>query len=262
MVKGKRNIAQLPFQIPKHSLPKCPASSKFTPPVACKSSFSGAIERIDGSQSLSSFASEFVNKLDEERWKTLVQKCSSDNLPKPLPFISANALTDEEQLKLIDALQKKLKTKQQEGQVLMVAGVLLKQNVFTTTALPSVLKNLIENKCYKLLHVFVKSSVTLIMDDVFVSIAKFVLEYVLTVNYDYLYELFRLKDEQSLELFVELVGKGFTSVSLREQFAKQFTPKEAVQLLNLGVNVLDQKASNDAICEKVCKQLFCKIISS
>ena len=176
VMKGKRNVAQLPFQLPKHSLPKCPASSKFTPPVACKSSFSGSIERIDGSQSLSSFASEFVNKLDEERWKTLVQKCSSDTLPKPLPFTSANALTEEEQLKLIDALQKKLKTKQQEGQVLMVAGVLLKQNVFTTTTLPSVLKNLIESKCYKLLHVFVKSPATLIMDDVFVSITKFALE--------------------------------------------------------------------------------------
>uniref|UniRef100_A0AC34QU89 Uncharacterized protein n=1 Tax=Panagrolaimus sp. JU765 TaxID=591449 RepID=A0AC34QU89_9BILA len=143
LMKGKRNIAQLPFYIPRHILPKLPENSKFIPPIAFRTNFNGPTERVDNSQGLIHFAREFATKLDEERWKMLVQKCSSDDLPKPLPFISADSLSDDEQLQLINALQKKVKTKAQEGQVIMVFNVLLKQRVFTASAFRELLKSLI-----------------------------------------------------------------------------------------------------------------------
>uniref|UniRef100_A0AC34RJ83 Uncharacterized protein n=1 Tax=Panagrolaimus sp. JU765 TaxID=591449 RepID=A0AC34RJ83_9BILA len=86
----------------------------------------------------------------------------------------------------------------------------------------------------------------MINDEDFVKTLKFALE---------------LKDDQCSEIFMELITKGFTVVTVREQFLKQLTTKEAIQILNIGVNILDQKANNELVCEKTL-DLLCALIDS
>lgn len=65
------------------------------------------------------------------------------------------------------------------------------------------------------------------------------------------YYFFRSNEEQSYDFFVELVTKGFTIGTIRKKFAKELNPKETIELLNWCINILDQKANEDVICEQL-----------
>lgn len=52
ILKGKLNVAQLTFQVPRRGPPKLPVGTHFTTPVGYKKTFNGKNEKLDSNQSL------------------------------------------------------------------------------------------------------------------------------------------------------------------------------------------------------------------
>lgn len=56
-----------------------------------------------------------------------------------------------------------------------------------------------------------------------------------------------------------MLYKGFTAAFLRRNFAEVLSANDAVKVLDLGVNLLDQKAGNDRLCDRVS---LCFVLSN
>lgn len=48
-----------------------------------------------------------------------------------------------------------------------------------------------------------------------------------------------------------MLYKGFTTAFIRRHFAEVLSTSEAIKVLNIGVSLLDQKACNDLLCDRV-----------
>uniref|UniRef100_A0AC34F6K5 Uncharacterized protein n=1 Tax=Panagrolaimus sp. ES5 TaxID=591445 RepID=A0AC34F6K5_9BILA len=242
ILKGKLNVAQLPFQVPRRGPPKLPVGSHFTTPVGYKKSFNGKNERIDTTKNVT-FAVQVLlqHPKSEEKWKSLVQKCENQTLEESL---FCEPINKTEQTSFLKLLQDKLS--KHEAQVFAVFNAIFTHRIINTAAFGDVVKQLIENKSYKLLLAFVRCPSTIIIDESFAPLLKYALSF---------------KEEDTEELFIGMLYKGFTAAFLRRNFAEVLTANDAVKVLDLGVNLLDQKAGNDRLCDRIIELLLSLIDS-
>uniref|UniRef100_A0A7E4ZRJ7 Mic1 domain-containing protein n=1 Tax=Panagrellus redivivus TaxID=6233 RepID=A0A7E4ZRJ7_PANRE len=245
ILKGRKSVAQLPFTIPKRSMLKLPEGTRFKAPVSVKSSFTSGDSRPKAGQSLSFIALTVLEEpTSDQKWEKLIDACNQNRDPTVFNF--SVSVPKEDQLALIKiVVDRFIKTKNKDA--LHVFLTLIEQRIVTTSAFGDILSYLIEKDLYKLLIAFIRSKSTVVVDEAFVHVLKYAIG---------------LKQDQTEEVFFGLVSKGFTASFLRKHFAELLTAAEAVKVLNLGVDVLDAKASNDVVCERIIELLLSLIDSN